>query len=137
RDLRDPSAGSSPLARRPLPEHLRGTCSRLAHAVLGRLGAWQRHKPRPGRIRKTLGQSVWPEPACTPYATPTQPDTPLGLKPTGLSVQRPSHCHDSPKTLLAPLDSLGGVVVPMQACPTLQAGVPTDGHAVLHDDAAT
>src|SRR5262249_41014396 len=42
------------------------------------------------------------------------PDTPLRLKPSGFSVQRPSHCRDSPQALFAPENVLGRVLNTIQ-----------------------
>jgi uncharacterized membrane protein len=52
------------------------------------------------------------------------------------SVLRRSLRHGSPKALPKPLYILGGVVVPMQACSAVRAGVPTDGQAFRDDHAA-
>jgi hypothetical protein len=54
-------------------------------------------------------------------------DTPLGINPHGFSVLRRSLRHGSPKGLPGPLYILRGVMVSMQACPTLRATMSADG----------
>src|SRR5262249_16872890 len=63
-------------------------------------------------------------------------DTPHGLKPDGCSVLRRGQRHASPKPLPAALSILGGVVVPVQARPTVRAGVPAEGQPLLDQHAA-
>ena len=58
------------------------------------------------------------------FGTPTP-------KGGGFSVLRRSLRHGSPKGLPGPLYVLRRVVVPMQTCPALWAGMPADGQALL------
>jgi hypothetical protein len=62
-------------------------------------------------------------------------DTPPA-KAGRFSVLRRGYRHASPTALTEPFYVLGGVVVPMQACPTVRAALPADGYALLDQDAA-
>ena len=63
-------------------------------------------------------------------------DTPQGLKLHRFSVHRRSLRHGSPMGLPGPLDVLRGVMVAMQARPTLWAGVPANRQAFGDQNAA-
>ena len=63
-------------------------------------------------------------------------DTPPGLNPHGCSVLRGGLRHLSPKGLPGPLYILGGVVVSVEARSAVWTGVPADGQALLHHNAA-